>query len=89
MTGYGATKHAVTGFARALTTEVRRQGVKVINVYCGPVDTPIWEGLSTPLPPEEMLTSEEVATSIFNAMTISGKQVLEDILLLPQAGLYF
>tara|TARA_B100000029_G_scaffold478545_1_gene524742 strand:- start:558 stop:1286 length:729 start_codon:yes stop_codon:yes gene_type:complete len=89
MTGYAATKHAVTGFARALTTEVRRNGIKVINVYCGPVDTPIWEGLSTPLPSEEMLTSEEVANSIFNAMTVSEKQVLEDILLLPQAGLYF
>ena len=89
MTGYAATKHAVTGFARSLTTEVRKQGVKVINVYCGPVDTPIWEGLSTPLPNEDMLTSDEVANSIFNAMTVSENQVLEDILLLPQAGLYF
>ena len=89
MTGYGATKHAVTGFARALTTEVRRAGVRVINVFSGPVDTPIWDGLSTPLPREEMLTPEEVGTAIVNAMTVSDKQVMEDVLLLPQGGLYF
>ena len=89
MTGYGATKHAVTGFARALTTEVRRQGVRVVNVYVGPVDTPIWDGLATPLPREEMLTPDEVAAAIVNAMSVSGKQVMEDVLLLPQGGLYF
>ena len=89
MTGYGATKHAVTGFARALTTEVRRQGVRVVNACIGPVDTPIWEGMSTPLPREEMLTVDEVADAIVGAMTLSDKQVVEDLLLLPQGGLYF
>ena len=88
MTGYGATKHAVTGFARALTTEVRRQGVRVVNACIGPVDTPIWEGMSTPLPREEMLTVDEVADAIVSAMTLSDKQVIEDLLLLPQGGLY-
>ena len=89
MTGYGATKHAVTGFARALSTEVRRQGVRVVNAFVGPVDTPIWAGMATPLPPEEMLTADEVADAIIGAMTVSGKQVIEDLLLLPQGGLYF
>ena len=89
MTGYGATKHAVTGFARALSTEVRRQGVRVVNAFVGPVDTPIWEGMTTPLPQEEMLTADEVADAIVSAMTVSDKQVIEDLLLLPQGGLYF
>lgn len=89
MTGYGATKHAVTGFARALSTEVRRQGVRVVNVFSGPVDTPIWEGMTTPLPQGEMLTADEVADAIVSAMTLSDKQVIEDLLLLPQGGLYF
>ena len=89
MTGYGATKHAVTGFGRALTTEVRRSGIRVINVASGPVDTPIWDGLNEPLPRAEMLTADEVATAIINAMTISNRQVTEDVLLLPQGGLYF
>ena len=89
MTGYGATKHAVTGLARALSTEVRRQGVRVINAFVGPVDTPIWAGMTTPLPQEEMLTADEVADAIVAAMTVSGKQVIEDLLLLPQGGLYF
>ncbi len=89
MTGYGATKHAVTGFARALTTEVRRSGVRVVNLLVGPVDTPLWDGLAPPLPREEMLAPHEVAAAIVNAMTVSDKQVLEDVLLLPQGGLYF
>ena len=89
MTGYGATKHAVTGFARALTTEVRRSGVRVVNLIVGPVNTPIWEGLTPPLPREEMLTPDEVASAILNAISVSPNQVLEDVLLLPQGGLYF
>ena len=47
MTGYGATKHAVTGFARALTNEVRQDGVRVVTVVAGPVDTPLWDGQRT------------------------------------------
>ena len=88
MTGYGATKHAVTGFARALTNEVRQSGVRVVNVLAGPVDTPLWDGQSTPLERADMLTADEVARAILNAMTVSDTQVIEDVLLLPQKGVY-
>ena len=63
--------------------------MRVVNAYIGPVDTPIWEGMTTPLPREEMLTVDEVADAIVGAMTLSDKQVIEDLLLLPQGGLYF
>lgn len=88
MTGYGATKHAVTGFARALTNEVRQDGVRVVTVLSGPVDTPLWDGKSTPLEREDMLTPAEVARAIVHAMTVSDRQVLEEVLLLPQHGVY-
>ena len=88
MTGYGATKHAVTGFARALTNEVRQEGVRVVTVLSGPVDTPLWDGKSTPLERADMLTPAEVARAIIHAMTVSDTQVLEEVLLLPQAGVY-
>ena len=87
-TAYSASKYAVTGFARSLSTEVRRKGIKVINVMPGPVDTPIWGDNNTPLPREEMLTAREVAQATFNAMTVSDTQVIEEVLLLPQRGLY-
>ncbi|MEX2599623.1 MAG: SDR family oxidoreductase [Dehalococcoidia bacterium] len=88
-TAYAATKYAVTGFARALTTEVRRKGVRVVNAFIGPVDTPIWADKDLPMKREDMLTPEEVSNGIINAITVSDRQVLEDILLLPQAGLYY
>ena len=88
MTGYGTTKHAVTGFARALTNEVRQDGVRVVTVVAGPVDTPLWDGLSTPIERADMLTPGEVALAIVHAMTVSPTQVLEEVLLLPQAGVY-
>ena len=88
MTGYGATKHAVTGFARALTNEVRQDGVRVVTVVAGPVDTPLWDGQDTPLERADMLTPSEVARAIVHAMTVSDKQVLEEVLLLPQRGVY-
>lgn len=88
-TAYSASKYAVTGFARALSTEVRRKGVRVINVMPGPVATPIWDGKDLPLERTQMLTPDEVAQATINAMTVSPTQVIEDVLLLPQAGLYF
>ena len=88
-TAYSASKYAVTGFARALSTEVRRKGVRVINVMPGPVATPIWDGKDLPLERAQMLTAGEVAQATINAMTVSPTQVIEDVLLLPQAGLYF
>jgi len=88
-TAYSASKYAVTGFARALTTEVRRKGVRVVNVMPGPVATPIWDGLELPMERELMLTADEVAQATINAMTVSRTQVIEDVLLLPQGGLYF
>jgi short-subunit dehydrogenase len=88
-TAYSASKYAVTGFARALSTEVRRKGVRVINVMPGPVATPIWDGKDLPLERAQMLTPDEVAQATINAMTVSPTQVIEDVLLLPQAGLYF
>jgi NADP-dependent 3-hydroxy acid dehydrogenase YdfG len=86
---YSASKYAVTGFARALSSEVRRKGVRVINVMPGPVNTPIWGEKDTPMARDEMLTAQEVAQATINAMTVSGTQVIEDVLLLPQRGLYF
>jgi NAD(P)-dependent dehydrogenase (short-subunit alcohol dehydrogenase family) len=88
-TGYSATKHAVQGLARSLTTEVRRHGVRVVNVAPGPVDTPIWADYDPPLPREDMLTPEEVARTVMSAISVSGTQVMEDVLLLPQKGIYF
>ena len=88
MSGYGATKHAVTGFARALTNEVRTNGVRVVNVLAGPVDTPLWDGHDTPLDRADMLKPEEVARAVVHAMTVSDTQVMEDVLLLPQKGIY-
>ena len=86
---YSASKYAVTGFARALSSEVRSKGVRVVNVMPGPVDTPIWGDKDTPLARDEMLTPREVAQATINAMTVSSTQVIEDVLLLPQRGLYF
>ena len=87
--GYSATKHAVAGLARALTTEVRRHGVRVVHVAPGPVDTPIWGNYDPPLPREDMLKPEEVARTIVAAISISDTQVMEDVLLLPQKGIYY
>ena len=86
---YSASKYAVTGFARALSSEVRKKGLRVVNVMPGPVNTPIWESMDTPMAPEDMLTAREVAQATINAMTVSATQVIEDVLLLPQKGLYF
>ena len=39
---YGASKHALTGFAGVLGEELRPRGIKVTSIHPGGIDTPLW-----------------------------------------------
>lgn len=84
-TAYSTSKWAIRGFGKALSQEVRDRGVRVITLSAGAVDTPIW-GPSATLPVEhkDMLTPDEVARAMLNAITFSDRQAMEEILLVPQ-----
>ncbi len=83
---YSASKSGLAAFTKVLREEVRTSGVKVINVYPGATDTPIWsEGMLTKFS-SRMMKTDEVAKIIFDVSTSSGSPIVEEIVLRPQLG---
>src|SRR3954449_5523465 len=67
-TAYSASKHAVLGFGRSLMLELRKDGIRVITVCPGSVDTGMLRDQPLlPNKPERILRPEDVAATILQA----------------------
>jgi 3-oxoacyl-[acyl-carrier protein] reductase len=83
-TAYVASKHAVLGFSRALMLEVRKDGVRVIAVCPGSVDTPLMREQSTLTPNlENILKPEDVAQTILDAIRMPARALISEIDIRP------
>lgn len=83
-TVYGATKHALRGFANGLRADVEHDGVRVTSVYPGPTDTPM---LSEPKDRSVMIQPATVARAVVGAILASDDTQLTDIHVRPRAEL--
>lgn len=84
---YSASKFALTGFAKSLVEEHRRNGIKVSLLYLGGVDTPFWMNpeISMRVQGDKMLSAEEVAKAVWYACSQPGATVLNEIVLQPES----
>lgn len=81
---YVASKHAVLGFGRALMLELRKEGIRVITICPGSVDT----GMIRDQPmlqsnPERILKPDDVAETILHALQLPERALLSEIDLRP------
>jgi NADP-dependent 3-hydroxy acid dehydrogenase YdfG len=81
---YAASKHAVLGFGRALVQELRQEGIRVMTICPGSVDT----GMLRDQPmlktkPDRMLQPEDVAGAIVHALRLPGRALVSEIDLRP------
>ena len=81
---YVASKHAVLGFGRALMLELRKEGIRVITICPGSVDT----GMIRDQPmlqsnPDRILKAEDVAETILHALQLPERALLSEIDLRP------
>lgn len=83
-TVYGATKHALRGFANGLRADVEHDGVRVTSVYPGPTDTPM---LAEPKDRSVMIQPATVARAVVGAILASDDTQLTDIHVRPRAEL--
>jgi 3-oxoacyl-[acyl-carrier protein] reductase len=77
---YTASKHAVLGFARSLMLEVRKEGIRVITICPGSVDT----GMLRDQPmlksnPQRILQPEDVAQAIVAAVQLPDRALVSEI----------
>jgi 3-oxoacyl-[acyl-carrier protein] reductase len=81
---YAASKHAVLGFGRALMLELRKEGIRVITVCPGSVDT----GMIRDQPllsanPERILRPDDVADTILHTLRLPERALVSEVDIRP------
>jgi 3-oxoacyl-[acyl-carrier protein] reductase len=79
-TAYAASKHGVLGFSRSLMLEVRKDGIRVVAVCPGSVDT----GMLHDQPmlksdPRRILRPEDVADTIVHAIRLPERAMVSEL----------
>jgi 3-oxoacyl-[acyl-carrier protein] reductase len=83
-TAYVASKHAVLGFSRTLMLEVRKDGVRVLALCPGSVDTPMMRDQAVLTPSlDSILKPEDVAQAILDALRMPPRAMLSEIDIRP------
>lgn len=81
---YSASKHGVLGFSKSLMLEVRKQGLRVIAVCPGSVDTPFFD-TETPFTPNRsaILRPEDVAAAVLDALALPPRAMVSELDIRP------
>ena len=83
---YVASKYGLKGFADTLRTELREYNIKVTSIYPGAIDTSFWDSINVDFPREKMLSSSDLAETIFHAVSAPNSSVIEDVIVRRTAG---
>lgn len=81
---YAISKFALLGFSKVLREELKPYGIRVTAVLPGATRTASWDGVD--LPDERFMKVEDVADTIFAAYQLSGRSVVEEVLIRPLLG---
>ena len=83
--GYAATKHAVLAFSRCLFLEERENGVRVLAICPGSVDTSFFDERSdvSQTRKENMLQAEDVAESVLQMIKLPQRAMVSEIDIRP------
>lgn len=84
---YGATKFALDALTRCVSEEQRANNIRVVGIYPGRIDTPIWNGIEphTPQDPEKMLSVTDVANAVLYALQQPREVEIRELLLAPSS----
>lgn len=84
---YCASKAGALALGRSLNAEYRAQGIQIVSVILGSVDTPLWEGKTFVPPKEDMLTPEAVADEVFHIVRMPFDRAVDEVTLMPPKGI--
>jgi NAD(P)-dependent dehydrogenase (short-subunit alcohol dehydrogenase family) len=81
---YAASKHGVLGFGRALMLELRKEGIRVITVCPGSVDTGMLHDQPMLKPdPARILQPEDVAETILHSLRLPERALVSEVDIRP------
>ena len=81
---YCAAKHGLRGLAGVVREETKDHGLRVTTLFPGATSTASWDG--TELPEERFIPPEDIAAALLDCYRLSGRTVVEELLLRPQEG---
>jgi len=81
---YAITKFAMLGFSKCLREELKEFDIRVTAIMPGATKTASWDG--SDLPEERFMKVEDVAEVVYSAYAISGRSVVEEVIIRPQLG---
>ena len=85
---YSVSNAAVIALSKTLSAEERQNGIRVVSICPGAVNTPLWDTdtVQVNFDRSAMLTPELVAESILHAVLMPEQAVVESITLMSSAG---
>ena len=85
---YCVSKAGLLSFSKALATEERSHGIRVMTISPGAVNTSIWDTdtVQADFDRTAMLTPDVVADTILQAALLPANAVIEEMSILPSAG---
>lgn len=85
---YSVSKAGLIALSKTLAVEERSNGIRIITISPGAVNTPIWdtETVHADFNRTSMLTPDVVANSIVHAATMPAHAVVDEMLVMPSAG---
>ena len=78
-TAYVASKYGLRGFASSLREELREFNIKVITVFPGAVNTPIWNNKNMDDLRKDMIHPDNLSKIIINSINAEDNCVVEEI----------
>ena len=85
---YSVSKAGLVALAKTLAAEERNNGIRVVTISPGAVNTPIWDTqtVQADFNRSAMLSPESVAQSILHAALLPKEAVVDEMTLMPSAG---
>lgn len=83
---YVASKFGLRGLTSSLREELREHNIKVISIHPGAIDTPFWNKVKVDYSKDDMLSSDDVASSIIHAILAPNNLVQEEIIIRRTKG---
>ena len=83
---YSASKAGAEALMNGLRAEVRGRGIKVVNVFPGAVETPMWSPGARKRFRNDMMNANELADLVFHSTLHANTMMLEEIVMRPQIG---
>lgn len=85
---YAVSKAGIIALSKTLAVEERANGIRVMTISPGAVNTPIWDTdtVKADFNRDAMLTPELVAQSILHAALLPQQATIEEITIMPSGG---